>query len=526
MLNASCINHTLSQLPDNITDLEVIVDKFPDNGVSFSRFTFLSRLAILWTYSAENSVEVDLSKLTDCVLFAGLKTLTSLTISIPTSMMNDSLLLDLVNLKELDLSNIGHFSTKKFADLYRESQLENKPLESLILKRMSGVFTAGDRLFLLKELLPLLKGSQITTLDMSENRELYLYPGLMQYLPQLRVINMSENAMRYIDKPFKAKCAIIELVLHPNFEVLDVTNLGDVGAELDYFSRNFTLDLIECIIKTRVKNNCVCATVNRTCGEYFPEGIDCSLFPEFTLADIVKKSPVKEDPSRYCDQNVVLPFPRSLKVLRAGRSNYKDSNPNKGWRNQTLCFQPNNLTELDVSYCKFGLKFDSNMLTGIYDKLLVLDMAFSSWGYNFHDQRFLHPMARLEILNATGTDIGVYISNDTFNEIFKMSSKLKVLLLRSAKLSSIPLDEFANLHNLETLDISNNGLKQVSFRVSSLFSLSCLNLTENKLYQLTDELTSELEKLFVNTSDPIIVDLRLCVFVLHKMDQQNRNQFN
>ena len=135
-------------------------------------------------------------------------------------------------------------------------------------------------------------------------------------------------------------------------------------------------------------------------------------------------------------------------------------------------------------------------------------MAFSSWGYNFHDQRFLHPMARLEILNATGTDIGVYISNDTFNEIFKMSAKLKVLLLRSAKLSSIPPDEFANLHNLETLDISNNGLKQVSFRVSSLFSLSCLNLTENKLYQLTDELTSELEKLFVNTSHTLIVDLQ------------------
>ena len=71
----------------------------------------------------------DLNQLTDCRLYAGLKTLASLKISIPTSMINNSLVLDLVNLKVLDLSNIGRFSTKNFAVLYRGSQFENKPLE-------------------------------------------------------------------------------------------------------------------------------------------------------------------------------------------------------------------------------------------------------------------------------------------------------------------------------------------------------------------------------------------------------------
>ena len=170
--------------------------------------------------------------------------------------------------------------------------------------------------------MPLLKGSRIMTLDMSENRELYLHPGLTQYLPQLKVINMGENAMRYTNEPSDEKCTIIELFLHQNLDILGITNLGEVGAELDYLSQKFKMDHFMCnhLSEMLLKNNYVCKTVNSTCGAYFPEGIDCSQFPEFSLTDIVKSSPVKEDPYRYCDQYAVMPLPRSLKVLRAGNS--------------------------------------------------------------------------------------------------------------------------------------------------------------------------------------------------------------
>ena len=55
-----CLNLTLSQLPDNITDLTVRVEIFPDEGVSFSRFTFLTRLQILWTHSIDDLLHADL----------------------------------------------------------------------------------------------------------------------------------------------------------------------------------------------------------------------------------------------------------------------------------------------------------------------------------------------------------------------------------------------------------------------------------------------------------------------------------
>ena len=375
-----CLNLTLSQLPDNITDLTVRVEIFPDEGVSFSRFTFLARLQILWTHSFDDLLHADLSQLTDSGLFEGLGMLTSLKLSIPISVMNNSLLLDLVNLTELDLSNIGYFTTSKFASLYRGSHLEKKPIEHLNLKRISGVGTSQDRLFLLKELLPLFKGSTINILDLSQNRDIYCYPGFSQYLPNLKNISVHGNAIRYIDEAAEVTCTILELILNRNLIYGDAGNMGQVGSEVDYFGVSFLQDAMKCITKGWKRNTCVCTNFNRTCGAYFTEDIDCTQFPEFTADEVLNFNPVLTDPLRYCDDYVLLPMPQSLKVMRVSNTQlvYKD----KEWQNQTICFQPNNLTVFDASFEIFNIHKDISYIIG-WDNLEVLDLAYSSWGYFF-----------------------------------------------------------------------------------------------------------------------------------------------
>ena len=129
-MSSDCLNETLSQLPTDISYLTLTVDTFPKSGVSFTKFAGLKNLSILWKYETDDSLRKEQNELTDSGLFAQLARLEFLKISIPTVNMTDTLLHDLHHLKVLDLTNIGYFTTNKFAALFNGSQLENKPLEN------------------------------------------------------------------------------------------------------------------------------------------------------------------------------------------------------------------------------------------------------------------------------------------------------------------------------------------------------------------------------------------------------------
>ena len=505
-----CINDTLSQLPHSVSSLTLTVDKFPDTGVTFSNFIALKKLSILWKYETDNFLRENQNKLTDSGLLAGLRMLEELKISIPTTAMNDTLLLDLINLRILDLSHIKHFSTYKFASLFNGSQLENKPLESLILKRISGVGTARDRLFLFQELLPVFQASRVRILDVSENKALYLYPGLTQYLPHLEILNAHGNEIRYVSHANEAVCLILELLLHVNIKSLDITNMGEIGKDIYYYGQGFIHITRDCIEQTWGRNKCVCENFRKSCGYFFPADVNCNAISELTTSELINLNPVQQNPVRYCDDFTFLPLPKAMEVFRFSKNKliYKEAK----WNNRTRCFQPNSLTIFDWSYVTFEQSLSSNVLIGL-DHLEQLDLAYSSWGYFFHDPHFLQTFPRLEILNMTGTIIGIYIKNDTTNQIFKRSTQLKELYLKSAQISSIPYGEFDMLYNLQKLDLSLNQLTEISFLVSSLWSLSLLNISYNSLHQLTANFTLRLDQLFVNVSHPINVDIRSSPFV-------------
>ena len=81
------------------------------------------------------------------------------------------------------------------------------------------------------------------------------------------------------------------------------------------------------------------------------------------------------------------------------------------------------------------------------------------------------------------------------------------------KISFIPLREFENLDNLEILDLSCNHLTDITFLVSSLNSLSLLNISHNSLYQLTSNVTENLDTLALNKTETVNIDLRHNTFL-------------
>ena len=515
---SECLNETLSELPDGITSLTVTIDRFPNTSVSFSRFTDLRKLAILWKFADDKSLRKEQNELTDSGLFAGLNKLESLRISIPTSIMDDALLIALESLRYLDLSNIGYFSTAKFATLFKGSRLENKPLETLILKQIAGVNTARDRLFLLKELFPLLNANLIKELDLSDNRAIDAYPGLTQYLPHLEIFNVRGNAVRYINESGEAICLVLELLLHENIKLVDMSEMGNIGKEIDFYGVSFIFDVYNCVLNASwAKNHCVCENFQKTCGSFFSGKVNCEVLPEFTLQEIAHLNPVQHNPERYCDWRVNLPYPKSLEILRFSKTQLIF--PQTKWYNRTLCFLPNNLTILDLSYITFDPSTDTTLFVG-WDRLTTMDLAYSNWGSYFHYPQFLHKVPRLEVLNMTGTNIGIYIKNDTNNQIFEKSVLLKDLRLGEAQISFIPLKEVKNLHQLETLDLSGNELMQLSFLVSPLWSLSLLNLSHNALYQLTPNATESIDVLLSNRTSTLHIDLQFNPFTCDCLSRQ------
>ena len=513
-VTSGCLNETLSQLPTDISYLTLTVDTFPISGVSFTKFDVLKNLSILWKYETDDSLAQEQNELTDSGLFSQLERLESLQISIPTVCMTDTLLHDLHHLKVLDLTNIGYFTTNKFATLFNGSQLENKPLETLILRRISGVNTARDRLFLMGELLPLLKHSNIKTLDLSDNRILYLYPGLTQYLPHLETLSLHGNTVRYMLQNGEGICLILEMILlHKNIRSLDLTNMGVIGKEIDYLGRRFFTKVWWCLveqIENTTNSKCICEQFNKTCGSFFPQGIDCNPLPEYQFSEMVHREPVDDNPPRFCDLQILLPIASNLEILRFSKSQVMF--PWGQRLNRAFCFIHNNLTVFDASHMTFDVTMNATLFVG-FDQLIELNLAYSSWSYFFRNQKVLHMVPRLEILNLTGTNVGLYIRNDTYSLIFQKSQQLRQLYLSSAQVSCIPLREFGNLHKLEILDLSWNYLTEITFLVSSLYSLSLLNMSHNSLYQLTSNVTEKLDSLIMNKSEVVTIDLNFNRFL-------------
>ena len=183
----------------NVTQLIYEVTKFEDLNVSFSRFTDVKYIRIKWSLEA-NPVNIynqlPMHMFTDPTIFEGLTQLQQLYINVPTSYIASSILLPLVSLETLDLSDTCDIATHTFAEVYKGSELSEKPLNTLILSRTSNVLSSTNG-FRLIELFPVLANSSVTYLDITHNDVISPYPGLIKYLPNLTTLKVGYNDFKY-----------------------------------------------------------------------------------------------------------------------------------------------------------------------------------------------------------------------------------------------------------------------------------------------------------------------------------------
>ena len=93
------------------------------------------------------------------------------------------------------------------------------------------------------------------------------------------------------------------------------------------------------------------------------------------------------------------------------------------------------------------------------------------------------------------------MSNDTEQQMFSHSVKLKSLYLQAAMVTLITYDEFSQLCHLNVLDLSSNGLTNIAFDLSNLTSLHLLNLSNNFIYQLSSVVIDALNSMDNGTVD-------------------------
>ena len=232
-------------------------------------------------------------------------------------------------------------------------------------------------MFLFKELLPLFSESRLRVLDVSDNLEVYIHPGITNSLPYFEQFSLNGNILRYLYEPAEASCFVAEGVLHQNIKVLDLRNLGSVGVDIDFQGSNFLRKATACLVGSLFSPNitCMCTTIQELCGAFIQRPINCSHIREFSLSELFNFTPVEQNPDRFCSRSgLQFPFPRRLEETRVANTQFNFLFG--GWKNSTDCYAPNVMKKLDLSYITFNLAADSYHIIG-WNKLQELNLSFS-----------------------------------------------------------------------------------------------------------------------------------------------------
>ena len=491
---AQCRNGNLSRilhlLPSSLITFSYTVDTFNADGVNFTKFIHLRKLELLWDRDPIDLPHAVPYNFTNAALFEGLDQLEYLRIGIPTVDTTPMLLHPLTRLKTIDFSYTGYLTSKKLATVYTSSRMSEKPLESIILSGMSGADTALVENFLLQDILPLFNGSNISTLDISNNHDIFIYPGLIKYLPNMTTLKAAGNKIRYKSKSLEANCMVVELALHESMQVLDLSGLNAVGQQIDFFAMQFMFSTFTCWA-SQPSENCICKTFNSMCSSLIGGTTPCDHIPDYKLDDILNENAK----NKSCYMHAELPLPRSLETAYVNKTQFSFIS-GKFWEERVLCFKPNRLKSLDFAYITFPLGSTGGNFTIFgWENVTEMNVEASSWGSFFHNPKFLQTMPSLEILKLSQTDTGIYIRNDTTSQIFQNSSWMKELYLESTTSSLIPKYEFSPMKSLEKLHLRHNGLSSVSFDVRNLSNLRYIDLSNNEFMEFTNNVTTQLDEI-------------------------------
>ena len=103
------------------------------------------------------------------------------------------------------------------------------------------------------------------------------------------------------------------------------------------------------------------------------------------------------------------------------------------------------------------------------------------------------------------TDMGLRIANDSQNSMFANNTKLRMLDLSECQITTIPTEEFSNLHQLAILNLSFNAISTFTVKLSQLTALALLNISHNRLTTLSPSTLKDLD--YIASQRTVQVDI-------------------
>ena len=416
------------------------------------------------------------------------------------------------NLRVLNLAN----TLKILKDGLLEdilSELEGKPLIALSLQSFQSLTYYRESytpVLNVTGMLWPLRSCPLQYLDLSKNDFLEALPGIYTVASGLRILDYSQNNLIINGN----QASLIELLMHPNLEILYINNQGcndrlksgnfrnmqptqqfHSEPQFSILRGSFLEDYLTCKHKLRINS-----TEERQ-KYYFCQLLYC-INPELLKGIPCTVLPSWDDlfPLNFsCRFSVRIPISKSLETLDASNLNIftKTTPPTK--RN-TLCLYPNSFQKLTFSSngkLLEGLLMAEEMkytrISGL-EQVTYIDLSNNGLQVSLENE-MLHSFPRLQYLYLSGNLISTSNSH-----ICKSNRFLKTLDLSHNNLNTSALN-LHSCHFLEQLYLSHNKLGDLDIDLSSIHFINASSNKITKLSQKTIRALINLSKKFPVTLD-------------------------
>ncbi|XP_052079414.1 toll-like receptor 4 [Mytilus californianus] len=128
------------------------------------------------------------------------------------------------------------------------------------------------------------------------------------------------------------------------------------------------------------------------------------------------------------------------------------------------------------------------------DSLKILNVS-SNFCSNISKFFFSSDFKNLEHLNFHNNLLGIILPDDIDGEIFHNLESLIEIVLSNNRIPNLPENIFKSQRNLQKLDLSDNILTDITFRVSHMMHLQELDLSGNRITIISDPITYQWESL-------------------------------
>ena len=209
------------------------------------------------------------------------------------------------------------------------------------------------------------------------------------------------------------------------------------------------------------------------------------------------------DPS--CFYWFIVPLGRNLREIRLSHISLSTSVYSFP---SNLCVRPTNTSGLlmdlsDNPGLQTFLNVDELKIRG-FENMMYLNME--NIGMKVTSPKILDHFKQLRSLRFGGNKVVLDKLPANESLFFRNNAELQELSLSRNSLHMVPYYEFARMEKLEILNLSSNVFQNISFYLSNLSSLSCLDLSGNKLATFDPSFRAELDAL-ANKSQQLQIDI-------------------